>query len=138
VQNIPIIAEADKCIPQHSREPRVMLAYGTKALVLAEGEVGVLVHVHLKHNHENKRLFRFLYNSYVSEYEFFLLFLRKQSSYLRLISSGTFLERIHFSMKMEHFGVMYPGFFRKTIWFFMDPMFDIKERQFLHQKELFF
>jgi hypothetical protein len=66
-----------------------MLAYGTKALVLAEGEVGVLVHVHLKHNHENKRLFRFLYNSYVSKYEFFLLFLRKQSSYLRLISSGT-------------------------------------------------
>ncbi|KAK3121624.1 hypothetical protein QOZ80_8BG0657460 [Eleusine coracana subsp. coracana] len=31
---------------------------------------------------ENKRLSRFLYNSYVSEYEFFLLFLRKQSSCL--------------------------------------------------------
>nr|YP_010547779.1 maturase K [Diplachne fusca]AAK60036.1 maturase [Diplachne fusca]UYL23845.1 maturase K [Diplachne fusca] len=71
---------------------------------------------------ENKRLSRFLYNSYVSEYEFFLLFLRKQSSCLRLTSSGTFLERIHFSRKMEHFGVMYPGFFRKTIWFFMDPL----------------
>ena len=39
---------------------------------------------------ENKRLFRFLYNSYVSEYEFFLLFLRKQSSCLPLTSSGTF------------------------------------------------
>nr|YP_009156355.1 maturase K [Brachyelytrum aristosum]AAF66171.1 maturase [Brachyelytrum erectum]AJV89260.1 maturase K [Brachyelytrum aristosum] len=71
---------------------------------------------------ENKRLFRFLYNSYVSEYEFLLLFLRKQSSCLPLTSSGTFLERIHFSRKMEHFGVMYPGFFRKTIWFFMDPL----------------
>uniref|UniRef100_K3Z2Q5 Maturase K n=1 Tax=Setaria italica TaxID=4555 RepID=K3Z2Q5_SETIT len=71
---------------------------------------------------KNKRLFRFLYNSYVSEYEFFLFFLRKQSSCLRLTSSGTFLERIHFSGKMEHFGVMYPGFFRKTIWFFMDPL----------------
>ncbi|KAL6623107.1 hypothetical protein ACP70R_032986 [Stipagrostis hirtigluma subsp. patula] len=23
---------------------------------------------------------------------------------------------------MEHFGVMYPGFFRKTLWFFMDPL----------------
>ena len=46
---------------------------------------------------ENKRLFRFLYNSYVSEYEFFLLFLRNQSSCLPLASSGTFLERIHFS-----------------------------------------
>nr|YP_009386537.1 maturase K [Cymbopogon flexuosus]ARS86694.1 maturase K [Cymbopogon flexuosus] len=71
---------------------------------------------------ENKRLFRFLYNSYVSEYEFFLLFFRKQSSCLRLTSSGTFLERIIFSGKMEHFGVMYPGFFRKTVWFFMDPL----------------
>nr|AVV30313.1 maturase K [Themeda triandra] len=71
---------------------------------------------------ENKRLFRFLYNSYVSEYEFFFLFFRKQSSCLRLTSSGTFLERIIFSGKMEHFGVMYPGFFRKTIWFFMDPL----------------
>ena len=71
---------------------------------------------------ENKRLFRFLYNSYVSEYEFFLLFLRKQSSCLPLAASGTFLERIHFSRKMEHFWIMYPGFFRKTIWFFMDPL----------------
>nr|CCC54825.1 maturase K [Mesosetum comatum] len=71
---------------------------------------------------ENKRLFRFLYNSYVSEYEFFLLFLRKQSSCLRLASYGTFRERIQFSGKIEHFGVMYPGFFRKTIWFFMDPL----------------
>nr|YP_006280742.1 maturase K [Oryza rufipogon]AEI53074.1 maturase K [Oryza rufipogon] len=71
---------------------------------------------------ENKRLFRFLYNSYVSEYEFFLLFLRKQSSCLRLTSSGTFLERIIFSRKMEHFGLMYPAFFRKTIWFVMDPL----------------
>jgi len=32
------------------------------------------------------------------------------------------LERIHFSRKMEHFWIMYPGFFRKTIWFFMDPL----------------
>nr|SAP09943.1 maturase [Brachypodium distachyon]SAP10445.1 maturase [Brachypodium distachyon]SAP11531.1 maturase [Brachypodium distachyon]SAP11615.1 maturase [Brachypodium distachyon]SAP13202.1 maturase [Brachypodium distachyon] len=71
---------------------------------------------------ENKRLFRFLYNSYVSEYEFFLLFLRKQSSCLPLASSGGFLERIHFSRKMEHFGIMDPGFFRKTLWFFMDPL----------------
>ncbi|XBI71763.1 hypothetical protein VPH35_065892 [Triticum aestivum] len=71
---------------------------------------------------ENKRLFRFLYNSYVSEYEFFLLFLCKQSSCLPLESSGTFLERIHFSRKMEHFGIMYPGFSWKTLWFFMDPL----------------
>nr|CCC54667.1 maturase K [Olyra sp. Hodkinson s.n.] len=71
---------------------------------------------------ENKRLFRFLYNSYVSEYEFFLLFLRKQSSCLPLTSSGIFVEGIHFSRKVEHFGVMYPVFFRKIIWFFMDSL----------------
>nr|ACA00278.1 maturase K [Plinthanthesis paradoxa] len=71
---------------------------------------------------ENKRLFQFLYNAYVSEYEFFLLFLRKQSSCLPLTSSGTFLERIQFSRKMAHFGVMYPGVFRKTMWIFMDPL----------------
>nr|YP_009452343.1 maturase K [Schismus arabicus]ARQ28657.1 maturase K [Schismus arabicus] len=71
---------------------------------------------------ENKRLFQFLYNSYVSEYEFFLLFLRKQSSCLPLTSSETFLERIIFSRKMQHFGVMYPEFFRKTVWILMDPL----------------
>nr|Q9MV08.1 RecName: Full=Maturase K; AltName: Full=Intron maturase [Anomochloa marantoidea]AAF66168.1 maturase [Anomochloa marantoidea] len=71
---------------------------------------------------ENKRLFRFLYNSYVSECEFFFFFLRKQSSCLRLTSYGTFLERIHFYRKKEHFWVMYPGFFRKTLWVFMDPL----------------
>nr|ABB83580.1 maturase K [Ecdeiocolea monostachya] len=70
---------------------------------------------------ENKRLFRFLYNSYVSECEFLFLFLRKQSSCLRLTSSGTFLERIHFYRKMEYFGIVYRSFFRKTIWFFTDP-----------------
>nr|YP_009308976.1 maturase K [Joinvillea ascendens]AOS86718.1 maturase K [Joinvillea ascendens] len=71
---------------------------------------------------ENKRLFRFLYHSYVSECEFLFFFLRKQSSCLRLTSSGTFLERIHFYGKMEHFGVVYRSFFWKTIWFFTDPL----------------
>nr|YP_010195193.1 maturase K [Flagellaria indica]UAA82175.1 maturase K [Flagellaria indica]ULQ65826.1 maturase K [Flagellaria indica]ULQ65912.1 maturase K [Flagellaria indica] len=70
---------------------------------------------------ENKRLFRFLYNSYVSECEFVFLFLRKQSSCLRLTSSGTFLERIHFYRKIEHFVVVYRNFFHKTLWFFTDP-----------------
>nr|AGZ16377.1 maturase K [Lepidobolus eurardyensis]AGZ16378.1 maturase K [Lepidobolus preissianus subsp. preissianus] len=70
---------------------------------------------------ENKRLFRFLYNSYVSECEFVFLFLRKQSSCLRLTSSGTFLERIHFYRKIQHFGLVYRNSFHKTLWFFMDP-----------------
>nr|YP_011021274.1 maturase K [Bakerantha lundelliorum]WQM20947.1 maturase K [Bakerantha lundelliorum] len=70
---------------------------------------------------ENKRLFLFLYNSYVSECEFLFVFLRKQSSYLRLTSSGTFLERILFYGKIEHLIVVYRNYFQKTLWFFTDP-----------------
>nr|AAU87049.1 maturase K [Brocchinia tatei] len=70
---------------------------------------------------ENKRLFRFLYNSYVSECEFLFVFLRKQSFYLRLTSSGTFLERIQFYGKIEHLIVVYHNYFQKTLWFFTDP-----------------
>jgi hypothetical protein len=32
---------------------KAVLAHGTKALILGEGEVGVVVHVHLKNNHGN-------------------------------------------------------------------------------------
>nr|AAU87045.1 maturase K [Stegolepis ligulata] len=70
---------------------------------------------------ENKRLFQFLYNSYVSECEFIFLFLRKQSSYLRLTSFGTFLERIHFYGKIEHFLIVYCNFFHKTRWLLTEP-----------------
>nr|YP_010877438.1 maturase K [Hechtia michoacana]WHE19234.1 maturase K [Hechtia michoacana] len=70
---------------------------------------------------ENKRLFLFLYNSYVSECEFLFVFLRKQSSYLRLTSSGTFLERIQFYGKIEHLIIVYRNSFQKTLWFFTDP-----------------
>lgn len=70
---------------------------------------------------ENKRLFRLLYNFYVFECEFVFVFLRKQSSYLRLTSFGTFLERIHFYGKIEHLLVVYRNFFNKTLWFFTDP-----------------
>nr|QNQ14500.1 maturase K [Vellozia sp. Kubitzki & Feuerer 97-30] len=70
---------------------------------------------------ENKRLFRFLYNSYVSECEFVLVFLRKQSSYLRSISSGTFLERTHFYGKIEHLKVVCHNYFQKTLSFCKDP-----------------
>nr|QEQ50642.1 maturase K [Herreria bonplandii] len=77
---------------------------------------------------ENKRLFRFLYNSYVSECEFLLVFFRKQSSYLRLTSSGTFLERTHFYGKIEHlqikhlhFIVVCPNYFYRTLWSFKEP-----------------
>nr|CAE45222.1 maturase K [Diplarrena latifolia] len=78
---------------------------------------------------ENKRLFRFLYNSYVSECEFLFVFLRKKSSYLRLTSFGIFLERRHFYVKMEHlqmqhliFLVVCRDYFHGTLWSFKDPV----------------
>nr|ADR78223.1 maturase K [Lachenalia carnosa] len=70
---------------------------------------------------ENKRLFWFLYNSYVFEYEFLLVFIRKQSSYLRLTSSGTFLERTLFYGKIEHFIVVCCNYYHITLWFFKEP-----------------
>nr|WGM82131.1 maturase K [Afromorus mesozygia] len=50
----------------------------------------------------NPRLFLFIYNSHVCEYESILLFLRNQSSHLRLTSSGGFFERIYFYGKIKH------------------------------------
>nr|AIB50723.1 maturase K [Mecardonia procumbens] len=49
----------------------------------------------------NQRLFLFLYNSHVCEYESIFVFLRKQSSHLRSTSSGVLLERIYFYAKIE-------------------------------------
>jgi hypothetical protein len=46
--NIPVVAETDECFPKHSREPRAVLAYGHKTPIIGDGEVGVVVHVHLK------------------------------------------------------------------------------------------
>nr|AGL72718.1 maturase-like protein [Acis rosea] len=75
---------------------------------------------------ENKRLFRFIYNFYVFEFELLFVFIRKQSSYLRLTSFGTFLERTHFYGKIEHFQiekfiVIRRNDFHRTFWFFKDP-----------------
>nr|AGL72746.1 maturase-like protein [Bulbinella cauda-felis] len=75
---------------------------------------------------ENKRLFRLLYNSYVFECEFLLVFFRKQSCYLRLTSYGTFLERTHFyrkieDLRIEHFFVVCHNYFHITRWFFKNP-----------------
>nr|YP_009722858.1 maturase K [Lippia origanoides]QGN74760.1 maturase K [Lippia origanoides] len=49
----------------------------------------------------NQRLFLFLYNSHVSEYESIFVFLRNQSSHLRSTSSGVLLERIYFYRKIK-------------------------------------
>nr|AMR74793.1 maturase K [Perilla frutescens var. hirtella] len=49
----------------------------------------------------NQRLFFFLYNSYVCEYESVFVFLRNQSFHLRSTSSGVLLERIYFYIKIK-------------------------------------
>nr|YP_009409218.1 maturase K [Aloe maculata]APP88671.1 maturase K [Aloe maculata] len=77
-------------------------------------------------SNENKRLFRLLYNSYAFECEFLLVFFRKQSYYLRLTSSATFLERTHFyrkieHLRIEHFFVVCRNYFHRTRWFFKNP-----------------
>nr|AAM92682.1 maturase K [Chamelaucium megalopetalum] len=70
----------------------------------------------------NPRLFLFLYNSHICEYEYIFLFLRNQSSHLRSTSSGIFFERIYFYVKIEHFfKVFLDNNFQSILWFFKDP-----------------
>jgi hypothetical protein len=47
-RNIPVVAQLAECVVQHSWELRAMLACGAKAPILSDGDVGVVVHVHLK------------------------------------------------------------------------------------------
>nr|YP_009463914.1 maturase K [Broussonetia kazinoki x Broussonetia papyrifera]YP_010229839.1 maturase K [Broussonetia x hanjiana]YP_010229925.1 maturase K [Broussonetia kazinoki]AUW55369.1 maturase K [Broussonetia kazinoki x Broussonetia papyrifera]QST19184.1 maturase K [Broussonetia x hanjiana]QST19356.1 maturase K [Broussonetia kazinoki] len=69
----------------------------------------------------NPRLFLFLYNSHVCEYESILLFLRNQSSHLRLTSSGGFFERIYFYGKIKHpVEEVFANDFPTSLWFFED------------------
>nr|YP_008994462.1 maturase K [Hypseocharis bilobata]AGV02892.1 maturase K [Hypseocharis bilobata]AKF42899.1 maturase K [Hypseocharis bilobata] len=70
---------------------------------------------------KNPRLFVFLYNSYVCQYESILLFLRNQSSHLRSTSSGILLERIFFYRKMEDLVAIFANRFEHSLWFFKDP-----------------
>nr|AAK97335.1 maturase [Actinidia callosa var. henryi] len=69
----------------------------------------------------NQRFFLFLYNFHVYESESIFVFLRNQSSHLRSISSGTFLERIHFYGKIEHFVKVFTKDFQDILWLFKDP-----------------
>jgi hypothetical protein len=47
-QNIPIVAEVEECVVWHLLEPWAMLAHGTKPPIFSDGDVGVVIHVHLK------------------------------------------------------------------------------------------
>nr|AHG24593.1 maturase K [Erodium foetidum subsp. foetidum] len=70
---------------------------------------------------KTSRLFLFLYNSHVCEYESILLFLRNKSSHLRPTSSGIFLERIIFYKKMEGLGSIVSNNFERIPLLFKDP-----------------
>lgn len=69
----------------------------------------------------NPRLFLFLYNFYMFEYESIFLFLRKKSSHLGLTPFRIFFERIDFSGKMEHLEKVFSNDFSVTLGFFKDP-----------------
>nr|AAK56069.1 maturase K [Nepenthes sp. HHM-2001-1] len=71
-------------------------------------------------SNRNQRLFLFLYNSHVFEYESIFIFLRNQPSHLRSTFSGAFLERIHFYEKMEHLVKVFTKNFQVILWFFKD------------------
>jgi hypothetical protein len=47
-RNVPVVAELEEYVVQHSWELRVMLAHGTMAPILSDGYVGVVFYVHLK------------------------------------------------------------------------------------------
>nr|AFC38311.1 maturase K [Ebenus laguroides] len=73
-------------------------------------------------SNSNPRLFLFLYNCYVCEYESIFLFLRKKSSHLRLKSFSVFFERIFFYEKREHLVEVFDKDFSSTLTFFKDPL----------------
>jgi hypothetical protein len=47
-RNVPVVAELAECVVQHSQKPRSMLAHGAMALILGDGDVGAVFHIHLK------------------------------------------------------------------------------------------
>nr|ABI84188.1 maturase K [Rinorea lanceolata] len=69
---------------------------------------------------DNPRLFLFLYNFHVYEYESIFFFLRNQSFHLRSTFSRALFERIYFYGKMEHFAEIFVNDFRAILCLFKD------------------
>jgi hypothetical protein len=46
--NIPVVSEVKERIVYHLQEPGAMLAYGTPPPILGDGDVGVVIQVHVK------------------------------------------------------------------------------------------
>nr|YP_009648649.1 maturase K [Casuarina glauca]QDA81625.1 maturase K [Casuarina glauca]QXF29324.1 maturase K [Casuarina equisetifolia] len=72
-------------------------------------------------SNSNPRLLLFLYNCHICEYESIFLFLRNQSSHLRLTSSGILFERIYLHRKMEDLVEIFVNDFRGILCFLKDP-----------------
>nr|YP_010937113.1 maturase K [Whytockia hekouensis]WKW94055.1 maturase K [Whytockia hekouensis] len=72
---------------------------------------------------KNHRLFLFLYNSHVCEYESIFAFLRNQSSQLRSTSCEVFLERIFFYGKIERLVNIFVKIkdSQTNLWFVKEP-----------------
>nr|YP_010425429.1 maturase K [Viola mongolica]USL46500.1 maturase K [Viola mongolica]USL47238.1 maturase K [Viola mongolica] len=64
---------------------------------------------------DNPRLFLFLYNFHVYEYESILFFLRNQSFYLQSTFFRVLFERIYFYEKIEDFAESFTNDFRETL-----------------------
>nr|UFK62261.1 maturase K [Clerodendrum cyrtophyllum] len=71
----------------------------------------------------NQRLFLFLYNSHVCEYESVFVFLRNQSFHLRSTTFGVLLERIYFYVKVERLVNVFVKInnFRANSWLVKEP-----------------
>nr|YP_007353896.1 maturase K [Tectona grandis]QJQ74150.1 maturase K [Tectona grandis]QVL26975.1 maturase K [Tectona grandis]CCP47111.1 hypothetical protein BN828_cpI0040 [Tectona grandis]CCP47200.1 hypothetical protein BN828_cpII040 [Tectona grandis]CCP47289.1 hypothetical protein BN828_cpIII040 [Tectona grandis] len=71
----------------------------------------------------NQRLFLFLYNSHICEYESIFVFLRNQSFHLRSTSSGVLLERIYFYVKIERLVNVFVKIkdFQANLWLVKEP-----------------
>nr|YP_010361436.1 maturase K [Cratoxylum arborescens]UNQ86996.1 maturase K [Cratoxylum arborescens] len=69
----------------------------------------------------NLRLFVFLYNSYVYEYESIFFFLRIQFFHLRSKLFQVLFERIYFYGKVENFTEVFANSFQVTLQLFKDP-----------------
>nr|YP_010449643.1 maturase K [Gardneria ovata]UTU96226.1 maturase K [Gardneria ovata] len=69
----------------------------------------------------NQRLFFFLYNSYVCEYESIFVFLHNKSSHLRSTSFDVLFERIYFYGKIERLVEVFAKDYQANLWLFKDP-----------------
>nr|CCI55104.1 maturase K [Blitum nuttallianum] len=69
----------------------------------------------------NQRLFLFLYNLYVCEYESLFVFLCNQSSYLRSTSFGALIERIYFYGKLKYLVKVFTKDLGVILWLFREP-----------------